>query len=70
MICEKDYVYSNCRVFPTSLQQHLRNRIDKDNLDFDEEIEEKRQRRLQIARQKNLKKKKMKDTYKSKFQNY
>ena len=63
----KDYVYSNCRVFPTSLQQHLRNRIDKDNLEFDEEINEKRLRRLEIARQKNLKKKKMKDTYKSIF---
>jgi len=60
-----DYVYSNCRVFPTSLQQHLRNKIDKDNMEFDEEIEEKRQRRLEIARQKNFKKRKMKETYKT-----
>ena len=62
-----EYVYFNCRVFPTGLQPHLRNKIDKDNLEFDEEIEEKKQRRIDIIRVNNRKKNKMKETYRSKF---
>jgi hypothetical protein len=60
-----EYCYSNCRVFPVSFQPHLRNKIDKDNLEFDEEIEEKKQHRLEIVRIKNRKKHKMKETYRS-----
>ena len=61
-----EYCYSNCRVFPVKFQQHLRNKIDKDNLEFDEEIEEKKQRRIEIVRINNRKKNKMKDIYRSK----
>jgi len=60
-----EYCYSNCRVFPVSFQPHLRNKIDKDNLEFDEEIEEKKQHRLEIVRIKNRKKHKMKETYRN-----
>ena len=58
-----EYCYSNCRVFPVGFQPHLRNKIDKDNLEFDEEIEEKKQRRLEIVRLNNRKKLRMKETY-------
>ena len=61
-----EYCYSNCRVFPVSFQPHLRNKIDKDNLEFDEEIQEKKQRRLDIIRRNNRKKNRMKETYRSK----
>ena len=62
-----EYCYSNCRVFPVKFQEHLRNKIDKDNLEFDEEIEEKKQRRIEIVRINNRKKNKMKDTYRRKI---
>jgi len=36
-----EYCYSNARIFPTSFPPHLRTKIDRDNLEFDEEHEER-----------------------------
>ena len=58
-----EYSYSNCRVFPVKFQPHLRNKVDKDNLEFDEEINEKKQQRIEIVRRKNREKRKMREMY-------
>merc|ERR1719228_1788596 len=38
---DQEYCYSNSRIFPTSFPPHLRTKIDRDNLEFDEEHEER-----------------------------
>ena len=32
----QEYTYSNCRVFPANFPQHLRTKMERDNLEFDE----------------------------------
>ena len=58
-----EYCYSNSRVFPVSFQPHLRTKIDKDNQEFDEEMEEKKHLRLVSARDNNKKRLKMMEIY-------
>jgi uncharacterized DUF497 family protein len=62
-----EYCYSNSRVFPVTFQPHLRTKIDKDNQEFDEELEEKKHVRLVSVRNNNKKRLKMMDLYKGWF---
>jgi hypothetical protein len=62
-----EYCYSNSRVFPISFQPHLRTKIDKDNQEFDEELEEKKHVRLVSLRDNNKKRIKMRELYRGTY---
>ena len=62
-----EYCYSNTRVFPMSFQPHLRTKIDKDNQEFDEELEEKKKLRHVSEEEHNHRRVKMLDLYKGRL---
>jgi hypothetical protein len=62
-----EYCYSNTRVFPMSFQPHLRTKIDKDNQEFDEELEEKKKLRHVSVEEHNHRRVKMLDLYKGRL---
>ena len=65
--CDKDknqeYCFSNGKVFPTSFPLHLRTKIDRDNIEFDEEHEERITSRLVERQKAKMKQKKMLSQY-------
>jgi len=58
-----EYCYSNCRIFPTCFPPHLRTKIDRDNLEFDEEHEERITSRLAELHAARNKQRRMIDQY-------
>jgi len=60
---DQEYCYSNSRIFPTSFPPHLRTKIDRDNIEFDEEHEERMTSRLAEHHAARNKQKRMIDQY-------
>eukprot|EP00090_Calanus_glacialis_P012504 TRINITY_DN21085_c0_g1_i1.p1 TRINITY_DN21085_c0_g1~~TRINITY_DN21085_c0_g1_i1.p1 ORF type:complete len:1287 (-),score=515.73 TRINITY_DN21085_c0_g1_i1:63-3923(-) len=60
---DQEYCYSNSRIFPTSFPPHLRTKIDRDNMEFDEEHEERMTSRLAEHHAARNKQKRMIDQY-------
>jgi len=60
---DQEYCYSNCRIFPTRFPPHLRTKIDRDNMEFDEEHEERITSRLAEQHAARTKQRRMIDQY-------